>query len=53
MKMKKERIFDYAGDLKMEVEEIKRMMTETKEQDSLTCKITTSGRPAMATNVVK
>ena len=34
MKMKKERIFDYAGDLKMEVEEINRMMTETKEQDS-------------------
>ncbi len=34
MKMKKERIFDYAGDLKVEVEEIRRMESETKEQDS-------------------
>ena len=34
MKMKKERIFDYAGIRISIVEEIKRMMTETKEQDS-------------------
>jgi len=32
--MKKEKRFDYAGDLKVEVEEIRKMMAETKEQDS-------------------
>lgn len=32
--MKEEKRFDYAGDLMVEVEEIKRMVGEIKEQDS-------------------